>query len=130
MAEFNNHHTQFYKAIHESQNDLRRLRRDPRLIVSIETGAHNELHRNVAMVPPLPMHMAGRALANFWEYGDAGDPIDNLQNYMRSIEKAAKHPKAKELEKTIAETAVWACEMQIPWIQQGYINLDKYRAYL
>ena len=124
----NKHHTQFARAIHESMPNLKRIRTDSRLIVPLDIDAHNELHRNVAAVPSLTHDLAGRAFALFRDYGDAHDPIDNLQNYMASIEEAVKHPKTMELERSMAELTVWACEMQIPYIQQGYVDLSKYRA--
>lgn len=124
----NLHHTQFARAIHESMPNLKRIRQDPRLIIPLDIDTHNDLHRSVAAVPSLTHDMAGRAFSLFRDYGDAVDPITNLQNYMTSIEQAARHPKAKELERSMAELTVWACEMQIPYIQQGYVDLSKYRA--
>lgn len=123
----NKHHTQFARAVHESMPNIKKIRNDERLIVPLDIDVHDELHRNVAAVPNLTHNLAGRALSIFNDYGDAYDPITNLQNYMASIEEAAKDRRVKELERSMAELTVWACEMQIPFIQQGYVDLNKYR---
>jgi hypothetical protein len=107
--------------------NIKKIRNDERLIVPLDIDVHEELHRNVAAVPSLTHDLAGRAFTLFRDYGDAHDPIDNLQNYMASIEEAAKDRRVKELERSMAELTVWACELQIPWIQQGYVDLNKYR---
>ena len=122
----NLHHTIFYRAQWESMADLTRTRRDSRLIVPMDIDAHSELHRNVAYVPPLSQMMANSALRLFNDYKDARDPITNLQNYMSSVEQAAKHPRVGEIERSIADLTVWACEQQIPFIEDGYVDLSMY----
>ena len=105
---------------------LLQARRDPRLIVPLEIDPHNELHKNVALVPPLSHHLAGRALRLFNDRYDEYDPVANLENYMSSIEEAAKHPRAQELERAMAALTVHACELQIPFIKEGYVDLEQY----
>jgi len=123
----NRHHTNFYSAVWESMRPLKTIRRDERLIVPLAVPVHDELHKNVPFVPPLSCDMALRAYSLFNDYHRSRDPIDNVQNYMSSIEAAAKHPRIRELERSMAEHTVWALEQQIPWIQQGYVDLEKYR---
>ena len=124
---FNNHHALYYRAQWESMPDLTRTRRDGRLIIPMDIGVHTELHKNVAYVPALSQMMANTALRLFNDYKDAYDPITNLQNYMSSVEQAAKHPRAGEIEKSIADLTIWACEQQIPFIDEGYVDLSAYR---
>lgn len=126
--QYNLHHTQFYRAQHESMAVTKEIRRDHRLIVPMWLDPHEELHDNVEMVPAVSVHIAHRALTLFNEKGDAHDPIKNLQNYMRSLDTAAEHPRASLLEREIADAAVWACEQQIIFIQDGYVDLSQYRA--
>jgi len=45
---------------------------------------------------------------------------------MVSIEEAAKHPRAQELERAMAALTVHACELQIPFIKEGYVDLEQY----
>ena len=125
----NNHHTQFSRASHEAMPNTARLREDRRLIVPLDIETHNELHRNVAAVPTIPHYMAGRALSLFRDFGDAGHPLGNLENYMRSIEEAKKHPRTSELERRMADLTIYACELQIPFIKEGYVEVGvKYHA--
>lgn len=123
----NRHHLNFYSAVWESMRPLKNIRRDERLIVPLEVPVHDELHRNVSFVPPLSCDMALRAMSLFNEYGRAHDPVDNMQNYMASIEEAAKHPRLRELERSMAEHTVWAIEQQLPFVQEGYVDVSQYR---
>ena len=125
---YNVHHTAYYRRAWDSMEHLRRIRADSRLQVPLELDAHAELHKNIDMIPPLPISLGLRAYSLFRDYGDAHDPVENVQNFMRSIEAAGREPRERELNRSIGENAVWAFEMQIPWIQQGYVDLAKYRA--
>lgn len=125
---YNRHHTQFYRSMHECMPDLQHIRQDHRLIVPMDLDAHSELHKEVIMVPPLSHFIAQGALRLFEDMYDAYDPVTNLQNYMDAIERAAEAPHICEMEKSVAELAVWACEKQIPYIQDGYIDLSQFRA--
>ena len=123
----NNHHTQFSRASHEAMPNTARLREDRRLIVPLDIEIHDELHRNVAAVPTIPHYIAGRALSLFREFGDAGHPLENLENYMRSIEEAKKHPRTSELERRMADLTIFAIDLQRPYIKAGYVDLSKVR---
>ena len=122
MVRFNQHHTQFARLPHESVKPLKAIRWDSRLIVPLTLDVHEELHRQIPQVPVMSHNMGLQALKMFNQYGDEQDPIANLSNYMRSIEQAMKHPRAKELEKSVASLAIWACEQQIPFIKEGYVK--------
>lgn len=122
----NKHHLNFYRSIWDSIPDLRVIRGDSRLIIPLELDAHQELHNNIPMVPPLTVHLASRAFKLFNETRHT-DPIKNIHSYMKSIDEASEHKTVHELERSMADTTTWALEMQIPWIQQGYVDLEKYR---
>jgi len=124
---YNRHHELFYASIWESMRPLKALRTNERLIVPLDIKVHEELHRNISMVPPLPAEMAMRALALFGRERDAHEPIENLENFMSCVEQAMKSPRERELNRSIGESTIWACELQIPFIQEGYIDLNKYK---
>lgn len=49
-------------------------------------------------------------------YEPKDTPIKSVESLMLSIEQAANHPKAHIIEKHLAELAVWALDLQRPFI--------------
>ncbi len=115
----NKHHGNFPRNQHDSMTTSRIIRADSRLIFPIEADVHNELHRNVSLVPVLSHYVGMRAYSLFKQEGDLGDPIKNIENWQRSIEEAIKHPRADILEQHIGLLAVHAYDLQKPYIQEG-----------
>lgn len=83
------------------------------LIPRIERSEHNETHANCPAIPLLGHQALLRTLAHFQE-GDT--TLQSMDNLMNSMEFAAKHPKAHEVEKRLAELAVWAVDLQKPYM--------------
>lgn len=104
--------------IHENKEwslrpEAKSIRETPSLIVKMERGDHNELHRNCPAIPLLGYHALIRTRKTF-EVGD--NPIQSMENLMRSIEEASNHPKAHGVEKSLAELAIMAIDLQRPFI--------------
>lgn len=104
--------------IHENREwslrpEAKSIRETPSLIVKIDREEHNELHRTCPAIPLLGYHALIRTRKTF-EVGD--NPIQSMENLMRSIEEASNHPRAHEVEKHLAELAIWAIDLQRPFV--------------
>lgn len=117
----NRHHTQFPRAFHRASYALAELRGDARLIVPMDCSIHEELHQAIELVPAMDTYLAQRALVLYREYGDRGF-LRNLDNYQRCIEEAILHPKVSPLQRGVGELAVYAMELQRPYIKAGMVQ--------
>lgn len=113
------HHVNFTKRTHESMETTRCLRRNHWLMPPLEDEPHTALHREISTVPLLDPHTAMRVHREFEPV--AGDYIASIWAYMRTIERAIKHPRAGEIEKGLGNLAVYAIERQVPFIRQGLV---------
>lgn len=112
------HHTAFNRFAWSANADLKAIREDQRLIVPLDPDTHKELHQNVSHVPPLSYHMARRVLRNFAEYDD-DTYLHNIENLQWSIEEAMAHPRVDRIEHEVASTALYALDMQKPYIDES-----------
>ena len=112
------HHTLFNRYAWSANKDLESLREDRRLIVPLHPDTHRELHQEVSHVPPVSYHMARRALRNFSEFED-DTYLHNLENLQWSIEEAMHHPRADRIEREVGELAVYALELQKPFVDES-----------
>ena len=112
------HHTLFNRYAWTANRDLENLREDRRLIVPLDPDTHKEVHQAVSHVPPLSLHMARHVLREFSEY-DADTYLHNVENLQRSIEYAMGHPRADRLERSVGELAVYALDLQKPYIDES-----------
>lgn len=115
----NRHHILFPRKLHDAHPDTKALRREQLLIPNIAIIGHTALHREVAIVPPLDRFTAGRVLRDFYPVRD--NHVKSMEELMRSIESAMKHPKSQELERMNAAVAVHAIEAQIPFVREYLI---------
>lgn len=95
-----------------------RLRETPILVPTLDRTVHEHLHRYTTPVPPLGVYALQRVVRDFVPTNDVFQSIDNL---MTSIEGAANHPKAHELERELAYIAIDAIDLQRPFIKEGLI---------
>lgn len=63
--------------------------------------------------------MARQAFRLYEDYPDEHDSIRNIENWQHCIERAARHPKADEIEKGVGLLAVHAYDLQKPFIIRG-----------
>lgn len=119
MERGNRHHILFPRKLHDAHPDTKELRRHQLLIPNIAILGHTALHSEVALVPPLDRFTAGRVLRDFYPVRD--NHIQSMEELMRAIEGAMKHPKAQEIERMNAAVAVHAIEAQIPFIKEYLI---------
>lgn len=116
------HHTQFPACLHNAVPPLAKLREDHRLIVPLDWDTHSALHKELPLVPPLSFHLAQRAFNNLQGYLFTPDYVRNLDNYQRSIEDAAKHPRATRIERGLADLTLHALDIQKPFVRQGALH--------
>jgi len=106
-------HLLWTEAHWSSTPDARALRTIPSLIVELDRDDHEAKHHET---PPVPLlgHYAIRRTLNTYEPGS--NPIESLDNLMLAIEQAANSPKAHIIEKHLAELAIWALDLQHPFV--------------
>lgn len=83
---------------------------------------HTELHENTPLVPFMGYYALCRTVRDY-EPGDG--LLQSMENLMRSIEGATRHPKAHPLEKDLAMLAVQAVDLQRPYIARSLKNLGQ-----
>lgn len=124
------HHILFNRKAWSANDELNTLRSDSQLIVPLEHDEHLELHQSISHVPPLSYHIARRALHTFDSYEHTDDHLEATERLQRSIEGAARHPRADMIEREIAWLATYALEIQKPFIETQtdnvYIDLGHY----
>lgn len=122
------HHVLNYRAQWDAMIGTAALRAMPGLIVDGPRPIHDELHRNVECVPPLTMHVAQHTLNYYQDRPE--DNLRSIDNFMRSVDRAIRHPKASEMEKVIAQMAIHAVELQLPYIEEMVETQDRRRLFV
>ena len=108
------HHILFNKRGWTSYKEGETLRETPSLIIPMEREAHAELHRTVPIVPLLGYYGLSSVRSAFTPTGDSKRDIDALQ---MAMERTKRHPKAHELEKSLADLAIHAIDLQKPFFE-------------
>lgn len=103
------HHILFPRRLYESGDTSRRLRNTNSLIPKIDRELHEEIHREVAIVPILAHHALARTVRMFYPSGNTLEDISRLQIAM---EDSVDHIKATKTEKTLAELACYELAVQ------------------
>lgn len=111
----NKHHILFQRQEWTLRPEAEELRNTSTLIPELDYDAHNALHRECSFVPTLGFYTLRHVIREFEEGRNTMQSMDRL---MRSIEDAARHPRATEIEQAIAELAVHAIDIQRPYIDE------------
>lgn len=122
------HHILFNRRVWSSTDDLAELRGDPRLIVPLDHDTHQELHENVSHVPPLSLHVARASLRLFEDFESNGDYMKSVEHLQTSIEQAIRHPKSDRIEREVGSLAVYALDLQKPYIETSRRSYPTNRA--
>lgn len=107
------HHLLFPKNEWLSRPQAKLLRGAHSLIPQLSRDTHNEIHRALPGVPLLSYHLLARTLRDY-EPGDT--TIESMDNLMFSMRDAARHPRAHHIERSVAELAIHAIELQKPFV--------------
>lgn len=113
------HHVLFPKRLYNTYQDSMKLRQNPSLIIEMDRDAHEELHRNVPLVPILGQHALEQVRA-FYVPDDSEDPIRHIEALQRAIEHSKRHPRTHHLEKIMADLTLHALDIQKPYIDYSY----------
>lgn len=84
------------------------------ILVTMEKTDHVDLHHECSPVPSLSYHVLKRTAGLY--VPDQTSPLRSMEALMGAIEEAAKHPRAHEIERQRANLAVWAIDLQRPFI--------------
>lgn len=109
------HHILFPRQEWELRPDAKNIRRSPLLIPRMNREVHNELHQNCPPVPLLGYYALQRILRDFHPQVTTLTTMDNL---MEMIE-TSNGPRTHAIERHMAELAVWAIDLQRPFIAEG-----------
>jgi hypothetical protein len=124
-AFFDRHHLLYYDKQWSALPETSRLRSEPRNNVLMQRFGHTILHREVCFVPVLSPHMAKSVLNELRAYPDNENPLINLDNLQSSINYAKTYPRTTEIEKRVAELAIYALDLQKPFIKDYWASEDK-----
>lgn len=121
--EASRHHILFPKSDWESNDVAKQLRRIGSLIPLLDNGVHNELHREIPMVPLLGRNTLYHVMYHLDIRGK--HPLDAVDRLILAIEETKNSPKAKPLENDLADLTVRSLVEQRPYIHQGIITKSK-----
>lgn len=116
MRSQDRHHVLFSRQIWETYEQGASLRGTPALIPSMDREIHTELHKNIPIVPLVGFHALFSVRKEFQTSNDTFKDIARIQSL---IEVSNKHPKAHEIEKGMANLAIHALDLQVPYIRAG-----------
>lgn len=116
MFEKKGHHIVHSRAEWSLRPEGKAIRGTPSLIVPMERSLHNEIHDNVPAIPMLGYHALARTLSRF---EPTHDTLQTMENLMSAIEQSVDHPKAHIIEKHLADLAIWAIDLQRPFIGEA-----------
>lgn len=115
----NEHHILFSRATWEADPCGKNLRRDHRLRIDMDEAIHNEIHRDISLIPVLG-HKALVLVQN--EFYCGNNSIETLDNLMTAFDKVEHSNKMSYVDRRLAEIAIEAIGMQIPYIKFGEIK--------
>lgn len=113
------HHVMFPKALHNAQNPSKEIRNNRWLIVPLDHEVHNELHRNIGIVPVMGWLMETRLAKDY--YPHPGDYVKSVEGLAMDLENIVGCPNVPRLEKDLGILVVRSLYMQLPYIRQGLI---------
>ncbi len=116
MADGHKHHVLFPGKVHEAHPATKEIRRNHWLQVPILQIGHTALHNEVTIVPSLDRYTAARVLRDYVPH--RGDYVRSVEDLMFTIEDALKHPRTTAIEISNAQVAVYALELQLPFLKE------------
>jgi hypothetical protein len=114
------HHIMFPKVLHNAQVPSKEIRNNKWLIVPLDHEVHNELHRNIGIVPVMGWLMETRIQSNF--YPQPGDYYHSVERLAHSVFEVMKQPATPYLEKQLGELIIYSLESQLEYINKGLIE--------
>ena len=114
------HHICFPKTLHNAQMPSKEIRNNRWLIVPLDHETHNELHRNIGLVPVLGWLMETKIAKEF--YPHPGDYVKTVEELAHIVHEVTGNFRTPYLEKEIGNLIVCSLEMQLEYIESGLIK--------
>jgi hypothetical protein len=112
------HHILFNKEEWSLRPEGMYLRNIPELVPRLDYNIHHDqLHRSCPAVPMLGYHALARVASRFKPV--PGDTLASVDKLAISIESSLRHPKTHEIEREQGRLAIWALELQKPYLKEG-----------
>lgn len=92
------------------------------MIALLDPEVHDALHDACPGVPPLDVWTAQRVRRL---YVPTPDPILATEHYMRAVEQAMQSPKSHTIERQVASLAIFAVDLQRPFLRRGLISYEQ-----
>lgn len=114
------HHALFYRAEWTARDDAKKVRENFWLKIPLEDDAHRELHRNVQYVPTLGRHLMALVKRDYVPV--KGDYLGSVEALMADIAELSTDRRVSSLETQVGRLAVYALELQLPYLKEGLIE--------
>ena len=108
-------HILYPKALHNAQTPSKELRNNRWLIVPLEHEPHNELHRQIGIVPVMSWLMEGRVARDF--YPHPGDYAKSVENLAKVVFEVTQQRNVSHLERELGLLVVESLELQLEYIE-------------
>lgn len=92
------------------------------MIALMDIQTHDELHLACPAPPPLDIYMSQHVLSM---YHPNQDPFKAIDSFRLAVDEAIKHPRTRDIERSIGLLAIEAVTMQIPYLKEGLILPDR-----
>ena len=89
------------------------------MIALLWREGHEELHRSTSPVP-VPAYYTLQRATRLWE-PEGRDALASVDNLCLAIDKASTHPKAKPLERELAQLTIAGFQDQVPFIKEWMV---------
>ena len=116
------HHVNFPARMHRVMPESKWIREHPTLIPRIAEEQHVALHSLISAVPVADYHMVRRVAR---DYTPSDDPMQAIDNLIKSYDTATRHPRARIIEKEVGKIIIAAYEMQRPFIREGLYEIQR-----
>lgn len=117
------HHILHYRRLHEATPEHKKFRhKNLGLVALMAADPHRALHANTPGVPVLDI-FAQQRVASL--YKPTPNILENMELYMRAVERAMASPKAHTIERQVASLVIHAVDLQRPFVREGLYLGDR-----
>jgi hypothetical protein len=121
----NRHHILFNQSAWDSTAHTKWLRQSSGLIVRLSYDAHEELHKDITIVPLLD-HYTARFVREAMTRSRASKPLDIADDFMLALDTHRRNPRTNYRDRALGELVIEAVESQRPYIEDGLVKAQVY----
>ena len=111
------HHVSFDRLSHTARKESAFIRSS--IVPLMYDEPHVELHKHSPVVPVLAYYALSKVVRLFEPHGTTMERIESLQH---SIDEVIKNPRMHPVERGIGDLAIWALDVQKPFIIDGEVR--------